>query len=235
METAYDKNERYLGRLADAFADATRRRIYVHLREAGSPRSASEVAEVFGLHRTVARSHLEKLAEMDLVVCDVRRRAGGGRPAKTYALAPDRFEVTLPPRRYERLSRLLLRLIDGTLNPSVAAASASSLGRAFGEELAATVKGEDALHSSAKLSPQTVVEWMDGAGYDVSLGDDAEGRVVIEVRNCVYDELAREHPEIVCGFDFGMMCGMLGVDADHHRQTRALTSGDDRCRHEFTL
>ena len=86
METAYDKDGRYLGKLADVFGDPTRRGIYRHLRDASEPLSASEVAEVFGVHRTVARAHLEKLAELGLVESGTRRRAGGGRPAKTYAL-----------------------------------------------------------------------------------------------------------------------------------------------------
>ena len=67
METAYDTDGIYLGRLADVFGDPTRRGIYRHLRERDAPQSASEVADVFGLHRTVARAHLEKLLDLGLV------------------------------------------------------------------------------------------------------------------------------------------------------------------------
>ena len=76
METTYDKDGLYLGRLADVFGDPTRRGIYRHLRACETPQSASEVADVFGLHRTVARAHLEKLTEMDLVSTATRRRPG---------------------------------------------------------------------------------------------------------------------------------------------------------------
>src|SRR5512140_413900 len=74
VETTYDKEGLYLGRLADVFGDPTRRSIYRHLRDCETPQSASEVADVFGLHRTVARAHLEKLTEMDLVFTSTRRR-----------------------------------------------------------------------------------------------------------------------------------------------------------------
>src|SRR5665647_3044827 len=120
VDTAYDKDGRYLGKLADVFGDPTRRGIYRHLRGASEPLSASEVAEVFGVHRTVARAHMEKLAQLGLVEFGTRRRSGGGRPAKTYVLTAERLEVMLPPRRYERLSRFLLRLIDSTVEPEVA-------------------------------------------------------------------------------------------------------------------
>jgi predicted ArsR family transcriptional regulator len=234
VETAYDKGGRYLGKLADVFGDPTRRGIYRHLRGASEPLSASEVAEVFGLHRTVARAHLEKLSVLGLVESGTRRRAGGGRPSKTYMLTGERLEVMLPPRRYERLSRLLLRLIDSTVEPGVAADAALELGRAFGAETAAEIAGDD-VQPPVKLAPRAVVAWMDEAGYSVSLDDGAKGVVVVEVRNCVYSELAEEFPDVVCPFDRGTVCGMLGVEPSAHTQTRSLSAGDAYCRHEFRL
>jgi predicted ArsR family transcriptional regulator len=234
VETAYDKDGRYLGKLADVFGDPTRRAIYRHLRGVSEPLSASEVADVFGVHRTVARAHMEKLAELGLVESGTRRRAGGGRPAKTYVLTAERLEVMLPPRRYERLSRFLLRLIDSTAEPEVAGELAFALGRDFGAEAAAGIAGDD-VRSPIKLAPRAVLAWMDEAGYSVTLDDGAKGVVAVEVRNCVYRELAEEYPDIVCPFDRGTVCGMLGVDASAHTQTHSMSAGDDYCRHEFRL
>lgn len=234
MDTAYDKDGTYLGKLADVFGDPTRRGIYRHLRGASEPLSASEVAEVFGVHRTVARAHMEKLAQLGLVESGTRRRSGGGRPAKTYVLTAERLEVMLPPRRYERLSRFLLRLIDSTVEPKVAGELAFALGRDFGAETAAEIAGDD-VQPPIKLAPRAVLAWMDGAGYSVILDDGAKGVVAVEVRNCVYRELAEEYPDIVCPFDRGTVCGMLGVDASAHTQTHSVSAGDDYCRHEFRL
>ena len=234
MDTAYDKDGRYLGKLADVFGDPTRRGIYRHLRGASEPLSASEVAEVFGVHRTVARAHMEKLAQLGLVEFGTRRRSGGGRPAKTYVLTAERLEVMLPPRRYERLSRFLLRLIDSTVEPEVAGELAFALGRDFGAETAAEIAGDD-VQPPIKLAPRAALAWMDEAGYSVTLDDGAKGVVAVEVRNCVYRELAEEYPDIVCPFDRGTVCGMLGVDASAHTQTHSMSAGDDYCRHEFRL
>jgi predicted ArsR family transcriptional regulator len=234
VETKYEKDGRYLGKLADVFGDPTRRGIYRHLREASEPLTAGEVAEVFGVHRTVARAHMEKLAELGLVESGTRRRAGGGRPAKTYVLTAERLEVMLPPRRYERLSRLLLRLIDRTVEAGAAADAAFALGREFGAETAADITGDDG-QPPVKLAPRAVVAWMDEAGYSVSLDDGAKGVVVVEVHNCVYSELAEEFPDIVCPFDRGTVCGMLGVEPSAHTQTHSMSAGDAYCRHEFRL
>jgi len=235
VETTYDKEGVYLGRLADVFGDPTRRNIYRHLRANPEPQSASEVAEAFGLHRTVARAHLEKMRELGLVSTSTRRRPGGGRPAKIYTLTDDRLEVMLPPRRYERLARLLLQLVDQTLAPEIALEAASSLGRAFGEQTACDYAGETVL-PPVRLSPRAVIDWMELAGYGASLAASGNGDgVVIEVHNCVYRELSRDFPDIVCAFDRSMLCGMLGCDPSVHTQTRALSSGDSFCRHEFRV
>jgi len=234
VDTAYDKDGTYLGKLADVFGDPTRRGIYRYLRGASEPLTASEVAEVFGVHRTVARAHLEKLAQLGLVESGTRRRSGGGRPAKTYVLTAERLEVMLPPRRYERLSRFLLRLIDSTVEPEVAGELAFALGRDFGAETAAEIAGDD-VQPPIKLAPRAALAWMDEAGYSVTLDDGAKGVVAVEIRNCVYRELAEEYPDIVCPFDRGTVCGMLGVDASAHTQTHSMSAGDDYCRHEFRL
>ncbi len=234
METSYDKDGLYLGRLADVFGDPTRRGIYRHLRGCDTPQSATEMAEVFGLHRTVARAHLEKLSDLGLVSTSTRRRPGGGRPAKVYAVTDARLEVMLPPRRYERLARLLLQLVQETLEPDVAVATATALGRAFGRRTAEELAG-DGVQSPVKLSPNAVIDWMETAGYGATLGASGNGEAVIEVHNCVYRELSKDFPEVVCAFDRSMLCGMLGVESSVHTQTHALSAGDSYCRHEFRL
>jgi predicted ArsR family transcriptional regulator len=233
VETTYDREGTYLGRLADVFGDQTRRNIYRHLRGCESPQSATEVAEVFGLHRTVARAHLEKLGELGLVSTATRRRPGGGRPAKIYAVTDSRLEVMLPPRRYERLARLLLELVSNTIDPEVASSAAARLGRAYGEQVAVEFAGEN-VQPPVKLSPRAVMDWMELAGYGATLANGGD-QVVIEVRNCVYRELSQEYPDVVCSFDRNMLCGMLGCDSSVHTQTHALSSGDTFCRHEFSL
>lgn len=234
MSISYDSDGAYLSKLADVFGDPTRRGIFTYLRRVGTPLTATQVADEFGLHRTVARAHLERLGEVGLLVTGTRRRAGGGRPAKTYEIGQERLEIMLPPRRYERLSRNLLRLISTELDPATAESAAFALGRTYGEETVAAIAG-DLERAPARLAPHAVAAWMDESGYSVTLSDDPSGAIVFEVRNCVYRELAHEFPDIVCPFDRGTLCGMLGVPTSVHRQTHALSAGDSFCRHEFTL
>jgi predicted ArsR family transcriptional regulator len=223
-----------LERLADAFGSSKRYDIYRHLNTCGGALSAGEVAERFVLTRTAARAHLEKLRDLGLVAVTTMRRPQCGRPAKGYAVTGTRLELVLPPRRYECLARHLLALLGETLEPEVAARQAAVIGLALGEQTALEIAG-DGVEAPVKLSVPFLVEWMHASGYEVTvLGSDPTA-AVIEVRNCVYRELALEHPELVCAFDRGMLCGMLGVALTAHTQTQAMSAGDPCCRHEFRL
>lgn len=234
METAYEGNGTFLGKFAEVFGDPTRRAMYQHLLRCGDPQTASEVAEPFCIHRTVARAHLEKLRELGLVEAGTRRRPGGGRPAKTYATTTARLEISVPPRRYEILAELLLGALEDSLGAEAATAAAERLGRVYGEQTALEIAGEGA-HPPLSLSPAAVVSWMASSGYDAALVGNGGGSAAIEVHNCVYRELAEQHAEVICGFDCGMLCGMLGCDAAAHTQTRSLVAGDEYCRHEYAL
>ena len=161
-------------------------------------------------------------------------RPGGGRPAKIYAVTDDRLEVMLPPRRYERLARLLLQLVQDTLEPDVAAMSAAALGKVYGEQVAEELAG-DGVQPPVRLSPRAVMEWMELAGYGATMSSNGHGETVIEVHNCVYRELSQELPRrrVRVRPQHGLRHARLrpvGAHADQsHERRRQL------CRHEFQL
>jgi predicted ArsR family transcriptional regulator len=232
-----------LGRLANVFGDRTRRGIYRHLRDSGEACSAGEVASHFNIHRTVARAHLEKLSELDLVSIATRRRAGGGRPAKIYSISGSRLEMMLPLRNHERLARMLLQAARETVEAEVMIATAAALGRAFGEQFAEELSGKPPSHGAcdgsgpraARMSPQAVTDWMDLSGYRASLSFDGDGHGVFEIGHCVYGDLSEDYPEVVCAYDRSVFAGMLGIEEFSVSRTRWDGGSDGRCRHEFRL
>ena len=120
--------DQQIGDLAATLGDATRRGIYISVREAAEPVTANGMAELFELHPNVARHHLDRLVDDEYLQVSHRRRtgrggSGAGRPAKHYE--PTRKEVSLqfPARRYDLLSELLVRVVE-RLAPDEAAAMA---------------------------------------------------------------------------------------------------------------
>ena len=222
-----------LDRLGDVFGDGTRRAIFRHVLDADQPVSAAEVGATFGLHRTVARAHLERMVEVGLVQVGLRRRPAGGRPAKVYSPGDERLELNVPARRYEPLARLALHALADTTPEPLAVQIALDVGGEYGRDIAQAVTGYGAGGPSA-LMPAEAVDWLSAAGYRTRLSVHG-ATVTLDVTNCVYKELALEYPEVVCAFGRGMLCGMLGVTPAAHKQTHSLLAGDAFCRHEFRL
>src|SRR5215510_10316229 len=152
--------------------------MYEHISDAGRPVSREEAAEAAGITRTLAAYHLDKLADAGLLVTTYRRPAGragpgAGRPAKLYQQAEQELAVSVPPRAYELLARLLAEAAEsdttgrvrGTLN-----GVARSVGRQVGTEA-----GGD------------LVTALRGCGYQPQTSLDGG----IELRNCPFHRLTQ--------------------------------------------
>ncbi len=244
-----------LDTLAEALGDRTRRDIYTHISEAEHPLTASEVGEAFGVHRTVARSHLERLVNAGLLEAAAARRPGGGRPPQGYARSARRRGIQHPERHNEMLADLLLSTLRsfGEAAPIVAErvgfdygrrlhAEASGQTAAVGEKTAAAVVETEAAEGGAPTAgaeaaesggasagdtgPITTAEELQerlepltraGAHIKARLAD---GRLEIDVENCLFSELADRDPALVCTLDRGLLSGLL---SDGHSRWTAIS------------
>ncbi|HEY2779035.1 MAG TPA: helix-turn-helix domain-containing protein [Gaiellaceae bacterium] len=120
----------------DALGDPALRSTALLVRGAPKPLTADDVAERLDISRSVARWRLERLVDAGLVIAGFERRSGrsgpgAGRPAKTYAAAPETTAVEFPRRHSERLVN---RLVDA-LPQRGRAKHLDQVGYSFGLEL----------------------------------------------------------------------------------------------------
>lgn len=181
-----------LERLAAAIKDPTRRRILQALFADRATRTVDEIAELAGVHRTVAFTHLELLTDLGLA-SKSRRRGRLGKPAGLYQASGRGLQIAIPPRQFAQLAQLLA---EGLLTlDSAGATAARSAGRRFGESVAA---GGEPRSVREALAPLEAL----GAAYEVE-GD----RVV--ARNCIFLEACTAAPPVVCGLHAGILEGLL--------------------------
>ena len=205
--------DRELGEFASSLGDATRRGIYISVRESSEPVTASQVSAVFGLHTNVARHHLNKLVNDGYLRVTHRRRPGkrspgAGRPAKHYEPTRKEISVQYPERRYDLLAELLLRVVE-RLDARSARGVAEEIGIEFGRELAAEIgMPEDAGFETAV---KAVAKAMMGVGFGANAGD-ADHMLV--TKHCPFGAAATDHPDIVCRLDQGIVRGLL--EATNH-------------------
>ncbi len=196
--------------LASSLGDATRRGIYISIREAPEAITTAEVAELFDIHPNVARHHLHRLVEDGYLSVTERRRSGkqgpgAGRPAKHYEATKKEVHLQFPTRRYDLLAELLVRVIQ-RIAPDEASAAAEAVGREYGRELAAEIGLPD--DSGFDVAAKAVARAMIGMGFDTEANTDDNTLVT---SFCPFGETAVNHPAIICKLDQGIVTGLLAA------------------------
>lgn len=147
------------------------------------PVTAAEVASVLGVPRSAARWRLERLAAAGLLVSAFERRSGrsgpgAGRPAKTYAVAPETTQLEFPARRYEQLLELLISALPRRSRP----ARLAEVGFRFGRQLASAAR----LRTTANpaLAFERICRALGRLGFQASVLSVSESEAVILTPTC---------------------------------------------------
>ncbi len=214
--------------VTSAFGDATRRDVYLWVREHEDGLTTAEVAEAFGLHPNVARHHLEKLAGGGYLSVDLERQEGAGRPSKRYRVIPHDRSLTFPPRRDDLLAILLARALE-MLDPAEATVMADRVGYEYGKTIAARIDPSEG-HRSVQTALETVADALTAHGFAAHAEHKGRSfRIVAE--QCPYGGAATRYPHVVCAVDRGLIRGMLaglyGETDTNLEESRP--EGDDHC------
>jgi predicted ArsR family transcriptional regulator len=193
----------------EAIGDVQLRAVLGWVRAQPGAVDADQLAAAHGIHRNVARSRLERLAEAGLLHASYERRTGrsgpgAGRPAKVYAVAPSLDSVEFPARRYE----LLLALLMESLPRHGRSGQLQSIGVDFGRQLAHAVGLRPV--KTPKLAFERVCQAVRQLGYQASVEDVSSNAAVIATPTCPLRPLVSAHPE-AAEIDRGMWRGLTNV------------------------
>jgi predicted ArsR family transcriptional regulator len=203
--------------------DPVRRRLYEYVAGCSRPVARDDAARAAGIGRPLAAYHLDKLVRLGLLTASYQRPPGrggpgAGRPAKVYARARTEFAVSVPPRDYELLARLLAEAVESDPDGAAVAALLRSA-RRFGTEL-----GHRAERTPGASPRQLMLAALREHGFEP--GEDPRGPVVLH--NCPFHQLAASHPAVVCGMNLALIDGLAaGLGAGESRPV--LDPGPDRC------
>jgi predicted ArsR family transcriptional regulator len=184
----------------------TRAAILRMLRGEARPLGIREVARRTGLHQNTARFHLEALAAAGLAARETEDRDTPGRPRIGYRA------VAGGPggrREYRLLSVMLASLIAGTMPEPAAAAEAA--GREWGAYLAEKPPPFQRLSAEEALTKLTAIMGELGFEPRAVTGEDAGGQYLLQLRQCPFLEVARQHRDVICALHLGLMRGALDL------------------------
>lgn len=195
-------------------SDDVRRRLYDFIATKPGSVTREEVAAEVGITRSLAAYHLDRLAAAGLLDVTFARPSGrtgpgSGRPAKRYSRGQNELAVSLPPRNYSLLAKLLAAAADAAPSDEFrdALASASTQeGRSLGE------------HTG------DLTDTLAGAGFEPTTTADDD----IILRNCPFHSVVHDHSDLACNLNHAFVRGALrGVQADPDRAE--LTPASGRC------
>lgn len=225
--------------LAGALGDPTRYSIYRCIVEAaGEPVTVAEVAAQFSVHPNVARMHLQKLVEVRLLSADIRRSKAGGRPARIYRLSGRAANLQFPPRDYQMLAEVALKVVGefAGSDPGALDRVGTEIGR---EEARRALKrdGLDPRHHDLGVLLESLSATAVSLGLHPRVEQNDDGTVDFEIRNCVFRELSTQYPELVCSLHTAMLKGFVQeyISASGLEGTPAISSGEAVCLFKVRL
>lgn len=211
--------------LSKALGDDTRFLIYKYISEQTGPVSVEELAGNFGLHPNAIRLHLAKLGEAGLVTTESTRR-GPGRPKKLYKTNRELSHLPFGKRDFNFLALLLLDFIVGQ---SIPPTEINSFGKKWGYSyIQGKVRGKPQnLEEIIQCLLTEFKEW----GFEPEPVLVKHQRMEIRLKNCIFKELANNHPTLVCALVDGVAEGILSAYIDGFRiQIKpGLLCGENSC------
>lgn len=183
--------------------------------------SASEIAEKIGLTKSGAKDHLIKLETQGYITFkDIKE--GVGRPKRLYLLTESGNELF--PRKYSWLSSTLLEYLVEEMGSD----KVSKMMNALAKKVSIPLREKFMEVGESSELIQLINETMLEMGFrTVVKQSDLRKEAVIEAHNCIYHEVAKDHPAL-CTFDIKLiehLSGGMKVKLD-----KCIVHGDSICR-----
>ncbi|MFB5165098.1 helix-turn-helix domain-containing protein [Parageobacillus toebii] len=199
-------------KITNVLADPTRYHIYEYITKKHKKVSVQEIAEAFNIHPNVARLHLTKLEDVNMIVSETQKTGKGGRPSRLYRLSDKVIQLHFPFRDYQLLSKIAIQTMAKL--GDVGKQALYETGKNFGKELVAQRIPHDQSVQELTFAEKAeiVKEAAEAAGlYPTFEYNEKEGKIYLQVFNCPFKEIALQEPEIICQMHYAFLHGMFEV------------------------
>ncbi|WP_027407785.1 helix-turn-helix transcriptional regulator [Anoxybacteroides tepidamans] len=225
-------------KITNVLADPTRYHIYEYIAKKNKEVSVQEIAEAFSIHPNVARLHLTKLEDVNMLVSATQKTGKGGRPSRLYRLSDDVIQLHFPFRDYLLLAKIAIQTMIKL--GEVGKQALYETGKSFGKEIILHRLPHDQPVQRLSLAEKINIlkEATETAGFYPSFDyNEKEQKIIFKVFNCPFKEIAFQQPEMVCSMHYAFLCGMLEAlfDQADLAELENMTNGCDSCSYRASL
>lgn len=200
-------------RSAEVLASPVRRALLDLLVRSGERGStASDLAQQLELHVTTIRFHIDRLLRAHLVSEHDSTPHAVGRPAKIYRAHAVDIAAAPPGRAHGTLAGLLADSLEAARAGTLVSAEQS--GVQWARAHVDPAKSADAAPATTAGEWFEVVTQVSGRltdwGYRPEVTSRGDGRTIeVDLQHCPFLDLARSHPQLVCGIHRGLISATL--------------------------
>lgn len=198
-------------KITSVLSDPTRYYIYQYITKRHKDVTVQEIADNFDIHPNVARLHLSKLEDVNMLISETKKTGKGGRPSRLYRLSDDVIQLHFPFRDYQLLSKIAM-----TTMMSLGEAGKKALyltGKRFGAELIDQEVSRHP-HLTEEMSFEHKLNAIKNAAtlagfYPEFESNSEKTKIYFQIFNCPFKEVAMEHTETVCNMHYEFLRGMF--------------------------
>ncbi|WP_369902625.1 helix-turn-helix transcriptional regulator [Bacillus manliponensis] len=226
-------------KITGVLSDPTRYYIYKYISQKHSDVTVQEIADEFNIHPNVARLHLSKLEDVNMLTSETKKTGKGGRPSRLYALSEDVIQLQFPFRDYRTLAQIACNSLLSL--GKIGEEALYETGKQFGKEIMTQHLHRlniDEAELTIEQKVQIAKEVLSTAGLSPAFELNIQGgKVFYEVHNCPFKEVAVQHPKEMCAMHGNMMKGIFEVlfSDIELRRTDNILDGCKSCSYQLSI
>ncbi|MFD1038478.1 helix-turn-helix transcriptional regulator [Virgibacillus byunsanensis] len=198
-------------KVTSVLSDPTRYNIYQYIVKEHQSVSVLEIADRFDIHPNVARLHLSKLEDVQMITSYSQKTGKGGRPSRLYKLSDEVIELNFPHRDYKLLSNIAIESFVELGEPGRQALYIT--GKKYGTQV---IQRYNETTSSKEITVEQKLHILEDAGTMLGMYPDFEydadlKSVTFKIKNCPFKEIANQHKNqtIICNMHNSFLKGMF--------------------------
>lgn len=198
-------------KITSVLSDPTRYYIYQYITKRHKDVTVQEIADNFDIHPNVARLHLSKLEDVNMLISETKKTGKGGRPSRLYRLSDDVIQLHFPFRDYQLLSKIAMMTMMslGDAGKKALYLTGKRLGsELIDQEMARHPQISEEMNFDQKL--YAIKNAATVAGFYPEFEPNSEKtKIYFQIFNCPFKEVAMDHAENVCNMHFEFLRGMF--------------------------
>ncbi|WP_059171125.1 metalloregulator ArsR/SmtB family transcription factor [Bacillus sp. FJAT-27445] len=226
-------------KITNVLSDPTRYYIYQYITKRHQEVTVQEVADNFNIHPNVARLHLSKLEDVNMLSSETKKTGKGGRPSRLYRLSEDVIQLHFPYRDYMLLSKVAIQTMLSLGEEGKKALYMT--GNRFGteiieQELAKKQQAGHELDFEQKLAILKSAATLAGFYPEFEVNGE-QTKIFLQIFNCPFKEIAIDHSEAVCSMHHEFLKGMFEAlfDSAELTEHQNIANGCETCTYQALI